>query len=574
MPDLPTFAVDDGFSYIVPDDMSGIEIGSIVRVPLGSRTVRGFVTSLRASPQVVDLRPIKKRSGELTVFDERLLRTARWAATHYVAPLSTVLAATAPPNLPRANSREVPQRRFEAGPVPARVRPTYHVTGRDYADLIEQRAQIHLAAGGNVFVVVPTAAECFALAKQLEAVFGGGVMTATSAMPAKDATATWSALRQRGGIIAVGTRELALWHGGPLTLACVVEEGRPAMKARQTPTLHVRDVMRRRSSVERFSLVFLGPVPTVEAVAAGVEIAEHAGRVWPFVEVADRNEEPPGSGVILDKTRAAVGAIAERERRVFVLAPHRGYAPAFACVTCGEVRRCDGCGAAVRQSGPCVRCGRPVAEACSCTSRRYRPLGAGVGRVIEELRRSLGDRVGEAAGSQVRVGTERDLVEVSGVDLAVAIDLDGRILAPTYRAEEDALRLGARLALSLARGRGRRCLVQTSLPTHDVIKTLQSGHPIATLQRDLDRRTERLLPPVGEVIAIELRGEGSADDDAAIRQAAVGATVRGPAPVDEGSRWLLQRGDLSDARIRLRQVVRMLRDRGRTVRIDADPIDL
>ena len=53
-----------------------------------------------------------------------------------------------------------------------------------------------------------------------------------------------------------------------------------------------------------------------------------------------------------------------------------------------------------------------------------------------------------------------------------------------------------------------------------------------------------------------------------------GATVLGPAAWAGGHRWLLQGGDLSEVRIRLRSVVQALRDSGSRVRVDADPLDL
>ncbi len=43
VPNVPTFAVDGGFRYAVPDDLDGITLGSMVRVPLAGRRTRGFV---------------------------------------------------------------------------------------------------------------------------------------------------------------------------------------------------------------------------------------------------------------------------------------------------------------------------------------------------------------------------------------------------------------------------------------------------------------------------------------------------------------------------------------------------
>ena len=103
VPDLPTFAVDDGFTYRVPTGMD-LEVGSVVRIPLGGRRVRGFVVGLRAerpgtrSPRLKD---VAGRSGDRPVFDEQMLETLRWAAVHYVGPMATVLGRSAPPNVPR-----------------------------------------------------------------------------------------------------------------------------------------------------------------------------------------------------------------------------------------------------------------------------------------------------------------------------------------------------------------------------------------------------------------------------------------------------------------------------------------
>jgi hypothetical protein len=81
------------------------------------------------------------------------------------------------------------------------------------------------------------------------------------------------------------------------------------------------------------------------------------------------------------------------------------------------------------------------------------------------------------------------------------------------------------------------------------------------------------MPPASEIIAVELRGDGpTSEPDAAIR--ALGAeTILGPAGTPEGSRWLLQ-GALGPVRLGLRPLVQAWRERGWTVRVDADPIDL
>ena len=209
-----------------------------------------------------------------------------------------------------------------------------------------------------------------------------------------------------------------------------------------------------------------------------------------------------------------------------------------------------------------------------CGAERFEPLGAGVGRVVDDLRRTAGGSVGPAAGPRVPVvvGTERDLVATGSVDLAVAVDVDGVLLAPHYRAAEDALRVVARLAGKVKRRSGNRTMVQTSMPDHPVFGALRSGHPMGFLTAEIAQRSAEGFPPVGELMAIDLRNAPDGADTA-LRQVA-GSAVRGPAPSGGGLRWLLEGPDLREIKIRLRSLVQRWRDAGAKVRVDVDPIDL
>ena len=405
----------------------------------------------------------------------------------------------------------------------------------------------------------------------------------TSAEPAAAVTRAWAAPVCAEGQLVVGTREIALWQLGGPGLVVVVEEGRAAMKSPQTPTVGVRDVVRRRSAAERFATVLAGPVPTVEAMASGVEIHQPATRTWPLVEVVDRAEEPPGSGVLLDATVRAVAAVVRGGGTVFVFVTRRAEA-AFRCVSCGALRTCAACGAAATGSPACRRCGAALGSCGECGRSRFQALGAGAGRVVTELERrvrAVVAMVGEEAGSsrpaQVLVGTEADLPAVGMVDLAVVVDADALVLAPHYRAEEDALRTLARVAATVGRGRGRRCLVQTAQPGHRVFEALRRGRPLPLLEALLEERRAVGYPPAGELMAVEIAGDPAAVDielRAAAGDVAAAVDVLGPAPAGARARWLVAGGDLRPLKLALRPVVQSWRDRGTRVRIDVDPVRL
>lgn len=585
VPDLPTFAVDDGFSYEVPDELSDVQVGSLVRIPLGSRRIRGYVVSVRQG--VTDgLKPVISVSGHWPVFSEQLLQTLRWAALHYVAPLSVLLSRPAPGNLPRGQGRridtELPtvvsplERVSEEAAAGRHVRPTYLIMGGDYAATIAGLANAPLLANRNVAVVAPTADEAAGLDAALREVYGNRVLFVTSSLPARETTKSWVTATRQRGIVMVGTPEIALWPLGDPALWIIVEEGRRAMKSKQTPTLQVREVVRRRSLVERSAVVHLGPVPTLDTISRGAAVEEPPGRVWPLVEIVDRREDPPGARSLATATVQAIRGTVRKGGHVFVFVSRRGYAPAFRCARCRELRRCPECGSGPDRGDTCKRCGARLGVCTECGAARFEPLGAGIGRVAEELQRQLSEQQVGAVGSgkQVIVGSERDLPYVPESALSVAVDADSLLMAPNFRAEEDAFRLLARVVLTVARGSGRRSLIQTSQPRHRALDALRSGHPMAFLQQLGEERVRDRLPPAGELLAIEVTGDSvlCASDIAGLAGEEI--QVHGPEEGGGRTRWFVQGNSLRKARVRLRPMVQRWRDSGLKVRLDADPIDL
>jgi len=587
VPDVPTFAVDGGFAYAVGHGQD-VSIGSVVRVPLGGRKVRGFVTDVRAGSPA-GLKEIRGLSGEIPVFDGRLLETLRWTAHHYVSPLAGILAKAAPPNLPRKGAApswpKMPP--FASGPLSAfgvasgsgrRSPATYFLSSVDWSHHVETVVGPVIEAGRSAMVVVATAIEAGRIAADLSATLGSRVLVATPDLSDRRMTEIWQSAATVPGVVLVGTHRIVFWPIANLALAAIIQEGRRGMKDRQTPTIHAREILRTRARIERFGVVYLGRVPTTEVLRAGTEIIRAPGRnrIWPLVEVIDRQEDPPGTGLLTERVRSALRHAVARQERVFLFTHRHGYAPAARCVKCRALRRCVQCGARPDPGSNCARCGATLGPCVECGGARFEPLGAGVGRVLEAARRMLGAGVVGNVDEHrtVVVGTERDLTGTGLVDLAVAVDADGLILGTNYRAAEEALRVLTRLAGIVPFGRGKRLMVQTAQPHHPVIAALRRGDPLEFLESELEQREAMGFPPAGELIVVEVR-DGGTETDGMIK-AAVGddATVYGPAPAPRGVRWLIQGDRLSPVRTRLRPTVQRLRDSGAAVRIDADPLDL
>ncbi|HSM02658.1 MAG TPA: hypothetical protein VK960_09520 [Acidimicrobiia bacterium] len=567
VPDVPSFSVDDGFAYRLPEGLDA-GVGSLVRVPLGGRRVRGWVVSA-VEPERPSLKEVISVSGDLPVFDHRLLEVLRWAALRYVAPLAALLAKSTPPNLPRRAQGNV----SAAGRVGGGAGVRTIVGPGPWGPVVVPVVAPAIEAGSTAVVIASTVDEAEAIFSHARDGMGESAVFASSHLPAKEVTAAWVAAAIRPGTLLVGTREVALWPWADPGVVVLVGEGRRGMKDKATPTVHVRDVVLRRRPLERFDVVMCDAVPSAEAVTASDEVTSTGKRAWGLIEVVDRRGDPPGSGLLAATTRAAIRAVLDDRRSVLLFSDRR--IAAQRCIRCRALRRCATCGAGPGASEACPRCGAPVGACTRCGGKRFEALGSAAPRVMAEAARIVGrEVVGDVgSGRPIVVGTERDLPGLT-VDLTVVVDADGPLLAPNYRAGEDALRMLGRAVAAAGTGRGRRAIVQTVDPEHPVIQALASGDPLEFVRGDAARRSRAGFPPGGEIVVVEVTG--LAGELAGELAAEVGsrAEVHGPAPQGDGLRWLLQGRDLSAARTVLRGVVGRWREGGARVRVDADPIEL
>ena len=84
------------FSYSIPEGLS-IDVGHLVRVPFGRRTLSGLVMSLAEYPQVAETRSILDSTSSRPLLTETQLSLTRWISDYYVSPLFEAAALMLPP---------------------------------------------------------------------------------------------------------------------------------------------------------------------------------------------------------------------------------------------------------------------------------------------------------------------------------------------------------------------------------------------------------------------------------------------------------------------------------------------
>jgi primosomal protein N' (replication factor Y) len=164
----------------------------------------------------------------------------------------------------------------------------------------------------------------------------------------------------------------------------------------------------------------------------------------------------------------------------------------------------------------------------------------------------------------VVVGTEAVLHRVDHADAVAFLDFDQELLAPRYRAAEEAMALLVRAArVTGSRANGGRILVQTRLPKHEVIEAALHADPSRVSAAEAERRRALQYPPFSAMAVVS--GEAAEGFVAELGRPA-GVTVLGPTD----HRWLVRAPDhatLCDALGATR------RPPGR-LRVEVDPLRL
>ncbi|HYA45348.1 MAG TPA: hypothetical protein VED59_07060, partial [Acidimicrobiales bacterium] len=386
LPDVPGLGRE--LDYLVPPKLAGeVRLGSIVRIPLQGRRVRGWVVEFPALPEPgLVLRALSGVTGWGP--GEDLLELAAWAGWRWAGPRRSLLVTASP----EAAVKQLPPV-FRPTPMavalrsPARPAPAARaLASRDLAhQAIAAGAGIHLlrlppdydasevvmaaVAWGPVLVVVPSQ----------ERASAGAATLRRQGLAVARLPGDWA--QARAGVeVVIGSRGAA-WGPCPgMATAIVLDAHDEAFTQQQAPTWGASAVVAERARRASVGCLWVSPCPTLEMLAAAGTVrvpdrsTERAG--WAPLQVTDLRNEDPRSGLF---SEALVGLLRSGGRVVCVL-NRKGRATLLACSACGELARCEECGGAVAVGGDgdlvsCRRCGASRAIVCArCGSVSLRTL--------------------------------------------------------------------------------------------------------------------------------------------------------------------------------------------------------
>ncbi len=513
-----------------------------MRVSLHGRRVGGWVVEDDvASDVTVTLKPIAKSSGLGP--DPDVLGLCAWAARRWCAGRLRPLLVTASP--PVVVHRAGTPRRTKVAAEPSSPATTSLIERgggvlRLPPTADQLPAVLSAARVGPTLVVCPSVEGARALATRLR-------RTAVSVALMPD---DWA--QARGGVdVVIGARQAAFAPCPDLAVALLLDEHDEALQEERTPTWHARDVLIERARRANGVFVAVSPVPTAMVRHERFVLApptERESSAWPEVVAVDRRAvEPWKRSLISDEL---IAELRDHSRRVACVVNTKGQARLVACRQCRELARCSVCDASVAEvdegSLTCGSCSTSRARICAaCGSTSMARVKPGTTRLRAEIEAAAHRSVAEVTATtefdetrcDVFVGTEAVLHRVRRIDSVVFLDFDAELLAPRYRAAEQAMALVVRAGRLVGpRGRGGRILLQTTLVDHDVVTSAIAGDPARAADSESTRRRDLNLPPHSALALVD-------GEDAARFVEAVGSAV---AVARHGDGYLL-RASSSDA---------------------------
>lgn len=509
--DLSVWGLDKELTYSVPPDLAErVRVGSIVRVPLRNRRVRGWVVSVdQAGEPPEGISPIAAVSGRGPVFDPALLEMSKLLARRYVSPLSSFLSLFTPVRLgrrgplwPEAPAPDQPL----AERVLWRLRP-----GEDPLDRYSGLIGRELEAGRGVILAVPEVREGSRVLGTLAGRFPDDAAVVHSGIdPAERSKALWEVASGRRRLV-LGGRAALFAPAFPLGAIVLHQEHDPSFKEQQSPYYDARVAAEVRAAVTGARLIAASATPSLNPaywpdIDSGLPV--RAADVWRIDETDRPNEraawpatevvQPPRRG-LPQRAIACILDARKRGERSIVLLP-RVQATA---------------------SGP-----GPVELISFLT------------KVVPDARVARADRPGlgadpgalqAALNADVVLATEAGLADVPrpAVSVAVALGVDGYFSKPKGRASEDAMAaLWALAGLVGGRRPKGRLILEVHTGEHHGIEALVRGDYKFFVRKELEARREAGAPPYKSMIRLQTP-DPSADLMDRLRELA-GTRVLGP----------------------------------------------
>ena len=433
-------------------------------------------------------------------------------------------------------------------------RPTllHGVTGSGKTEVYLRACARTLEEGRKALVLLPEIGLTPQAVALFRSWFGGAIAVLHSGLTPAERQDAWHRTLRGDVDIVIGARSALFAPLAPLGLVVVDEEHDSSYKQEEGVRYNARDAALVLGRLAEATVVLGSATPSIETWtnATRGRYAYHQlsdrtnARPRPEMEIVDLADHPPDpadpvSTILSAPVQVAVRSAVHAGEQAILFLNRRGYAPHYACTSCGQVLQCPDCDVALtwHQRGRLLRChwcgyGVAAPDDCpTCGGPTLTPEGIGTQQVeelvataFEDLRVARMDRDSARGGRLLALldafrGGEYDVLvgtqmvtkghDFPNVTLVAILQADQALRLPDFRSGERAFQLFTQVAGRAGRAdKPGRVLLQTWQPNHPVIVAAAEDRWESFLDRELRYRSRVGYPPFGHLVACKLDGEG------------------------------------------------------------------
>jgi len=555
------YRAQEPLTYAWPDILA---TGSIVRVPLRSKEVMGFVSSTTTKP-AFNVKPLASVMN-LPALPATSVALAEWLVRYYRAPVGIVTAQFLPASLPKSPGGPL------GGPDSSLITATsidwtleqrhaletishpdtyllHGRTGSGKTNIYVELARRTIREGNSVIILSPEIGLTSQLAQEFRKAFGGRVIVLHSQLTVKQRLAAWlDILLANTPVVVIGPRSALFSPIQKLGLIVVDESHDSAYKQEQAPYYHATRAAAQLRVLHGATLVLGSATPSVSDYYLATVRRKPIIRLSKLaksnslpkssitlVDLKDRthfNRSPHLSNQLIDSIALSL----EHGEQSMLYLNRRGTARITLCDNCGWQAVCPHCDLPLAYHGDtfhlcCHTCGytQPPFFACPvCGNTSIILKGFGTKAVVEEVRKlfpgahiarfdtdnSKEERLDQKyaqilEGSvDIVVGTQMvtkglDLPKLSTLGVILA---DTSLYLPDFTARERTYQLLTQVLGRVGRGHvASQAIVQTYYPDSELVQAAIHDAWAEFYEPELAERQRYRFPPFCYLLKLSCR---------------------------------------------------------------------
>ena len=541
------------FDYLCKEKVC---IGSIVKVPFGSKKVTGIVLSHKDKSSFSKLREVEEVIDHEALLYKEILEFLSWSANYYHHPIGEVLSNAIPKNLRNGKPALIKKPgEAEVKMSSTDIKPTneqsfaitevlksssefngfllHGVTGSGKTEVYLSITEQLLKKGKQVLVLVPEIGLTPQMISRFEQRIEGRVVAVHSQLNDTQKQDAYLLAKDGDAKVILGTRSAIFTPIPNLGLVIVDEEHDNSFKQQSNFRYSARDLSFMRAKLANVPLILGTATPSLETLKNVIEkklarltLTSRPGEaIIPSVDLIDMRSQPsePLSKPLIARIKHHLA----ESRQVMLFINRRGYAPIYYCTECGWQSECTSCDSRLVYHRSinrlkCHHCGlekSPESSCPSCSSQELKILGYGTEMLEENLESFFPSteviridrdttRKKKAFATHLKkinsgepciiIGTQMLAKghDFSNLAFVGILDVDVGLMSTDFRSTEHLAQLLVQVSGRCGRGKYKgEVNIQTRYPNHPIFNFVKDSRYIEYAKTLLLERKDTKLPP-------------------------------------------------------------------------------